>query len=355
MERAGPSRLAGRLRRDADKPQGRGHGDEARNKRSSAATKRRAGLGWAGRQRQPAAASSREIRLDSRATRQQPSVRPHPRVPGLPRAALMRRAAPRPLQSAPVRPRARWPGTSSPTIGALLPPFLPDVAASPPGHPPRSVPPSSRCLPSTIPLPTLAMTASSKSTDALDAKDPGLLAEKPVVALTAFEDNASGNILAEVRGEKQHLSKLALLGMSFAILNTWAASSISIYIGLADGGSTSVIYGMIAATLCSFCVAASLSELCHVFPTAGASPCSTASAASADDPSRAQVHSTTGSLPCRTPRLLWAASARTSLAFSGLVAGSCSQLLVPPWLGRMSRRASASSTRPTHRPTGSAS
>ena len=67
-----------------------------------------------------------------------------------------------------------------------------------------------------------------------------------------------------------HFSPLALLGLAFASLNTWAASSGTIYIGLAAGGSTSVLYGTLFGTLASVTIALSLAELCHVMPTKGA-------------------------------------------------------------------------------------
>lgn len=99
---------------------------------------------------------------------------------------------------------------------------------------------------------------------------PALAAEKATIEVIPFEISGAGaDVLEESRGAKRHLSKLALLGMCFAILNTWSASSISIYLGFTDGGPVSIVWGMVAATLFNLSIAASLSELCHVYPTAG--------------------------------------------------------------------------------------
>lgn len=75
--------------------------------------------------------------------------------------------------------------------------------------------------------------ASSKGS-AYDIKEApavqaGGIDNKPDVTVVPFEaGGAGGDALAELRhGPNKHLSKLALLGLSFAILNTWAAASVS--------------------------------------------------------------------------------------------------------------------------------
>lgn len=57
----------------------------------------------------------------------------------------------------------------------------------------------------------------------------GGIENKPEVTVVPFETGgAGGDALVELRhGSNKHLSKLALLGLSFAILNTWAATSVS--------------------------------------------------------------------------------------------------------------------------------
>lgn len=119
---------------------------------------------------------------------------------------------------------------------------------------------------------------SKASAIGLDAKpavsdEAALAAEKAVVDVVPYETGGAGaDLHDETLGGKKHLSKLALMGMSFAILNTWSASSISIYLGLIDGGPASIVWGMLTATLFNLSIAASLSELCHVYPTAGECP-----------------------------------------------------------------------------------
>ncbi|PWN34642.1 amino acid transporter [Meira miltonrushii] len=80
----------------------------------------------------------------------------------------------------------------------------------------------------------------------------------------AIEDSTGAN------ANLQHFSKLALIGLSFAALNTWAASSGTIFIGLAAGGPTSVLWGTIVGTCAALTIAISLAELCHLMPTKGA-------------------------------------------------------------------------------------
>ncbi|KAJ6088526.1 hypothetical protein N7486_009787 [Penicillium sp. IBT 16267x] len=43
---------------------------------------------------------------------------------------------------------------------------------------------------------------------------------------------------------KRQFSTWAMLGLAFAVLNSWTALSASLAISLTSGGSTSVIWGM---------------------------------------------------------------------------------------------------------------
>ncbi|PWN87635.1 amino acid transporter [Acaromyces ingoldii] len=70
--------------------------------------------------------------------------------------------------------------------------------------------------------------------------------------------------------QPKHFSTMALLGLSYAILNTWGASSGSIYIGLGSGGPVSVVWGTVVGTLGALAIACSLAEMCQVIPTKGA-------------------------------------------------------------------------------------
>lgn len=49
----------------------------------------------------------------------------------------------------------------------------------------------------------------------------------------------------------RHFSPLAMLGLAFAILNSWTALSASLSLALPSGGPTSVIWGLITAGICN--------------------------------------------------------------------------------------------------------
>ena len=74
-------------------------------------------------------------------------------------------------------------------------------------------------------------------------------------------------------GHKQELnrnfSRLSMLGLAFAILNSWTALSASLSLALPSGGPTSVIWGLVTAGICNLCLAASLAEFLSAYPTAG--------------------------------------------------------------------------------------
>lgn len=68
---------------------------------------------------------------------------------------------------------------------------------------------------------------------------------------------------------RKHFSTLALIGLSFAILNSWTAASAAINLALGAGGPVGVVYGLLVGTICASTVALSLAELCHIFPSTG--------------------------------------------------------------------------------------
>jgi choline transport protein len=63
------------------------------------------------------------------------------------------------------------------------------------------------------------------------------------------EDDADAAQLAAL-GHKAELNRnfspLAMLGLAFAILNSWTALSASLSLALPSGGSTSVLWGLIS-------------------------------------------------------------------------------------------------------------
>lgn len=86
---------------------------------------------------------------------------------------------------------------------------------------------------------------------------------------SVVEDDA---VLAQM-GVKPELhrqfSTFAMLGLAFAILNSWTALAASLSLALPSGGPTSVIWGLVTAGVCNMCLAASLAEFLSAYPTAG--------------------------------------------------------------------------------------
>ncbi|KAJ5864528.1 Amino acid/polyamine transporter I [Penicillium soppii] len=68
---------------------------------------------------------------------------------------------------------------------------------------------------------------------------------------------------------KRNYSLISMLGLAFAILNSWTALSASLSLSLPSGGSTSVVWGLVTAGICNLCMATSLAEFLSAYPTAG--------------------------------------------------------------------------------------
>lgn len=82
-------------------------------------------------------------------------------------------------------------------------------------------------------------------------------------------DDALQAQLGHVPELKRKFSSLSMLGLAFAILNSWTALSASLSLALPSGGPTSVIWGLVTAGVCNLCLAASLAEFLSAWPTAG--------------------------------------------------------------------------------------
>ncbi|KAK4580349.1 hypothetical protein LTR86_000552 [Recurvomyces mirabilis] len=65
------------------------------------------------------------------------------------------------------------------------------------------------------------------------------------------------------------LSMLSVLGLSFAIMAVPYGTSTTMYISLTNGQSVTILWGWVLVSLISLSIAASLAEICAVFPTAG--------------------------------------------------------------------------------------
>ncbi|PBP18914.1 hypothetical protein BUE80_DR010388 [Diplocarpon rosae] len=82
--------------------------------------------------------------------------------------------------------------------------------------------------------------------------------------------NAAHSAALGHKGErKRNFSPLAMLGLAFAILNTWTSLAASLSLALTFGGPASVLWGLITAGFCNLCLAVSLAELLSAYPTAG--------------------------------------------------------------------------------------
>ncbi|SMQ47354.1 unnamed protein product [Zymoseptoria tritici ST99CH_3D7] len=68
---------------------------------------------------------------------------------------------------------------------------------------------------------------------------------------------------------KRNFSPLSMLGLAFAILNSWTALSTSLSLALPSGGPSAVIWGLVTAGVFNLCLATSLAEFLSAFPSAG--------------------------------------------------------------------------------------
>ncbi|EFQ25954.1 amino acid permease [Colletotrichum graminicola] len=67
----------------------------------------------------------------------------------------------------------------------------------------------------------------------------------------------------------RNLSMMSILGLSFAIMAVPFGLSTTMYITLTNGQAVTVLWGWVLVSLISLCIAASLAEICAVYPTAG--------------------------------------------------------------------------------------
>ncbi|KAK5163909.1 uncharacterized protein LTR77_010304 [Saxophila tyrrhenica] len=75
--------------------------------------------------------------------------------------------------------------------------------------------------------------------------------------------------LGHAQSFERQFSRWTMLGLSFAILNSWTALAASLSLALPSGGTVSVIWGLVTAGICNFSLAASLAEMLSAFPTSG--------------------------------------------------------------------------------------
>lgn len=68
---------------------------------------------------------------------------------------------------------------------------------------------------------------------------------------------------------ERNFSKWSLLGICFALTNSWFGISASLITGINSGGPIVTVYGIVIVTLVNGCVAASLAELISAMPNSG--------------------------------------------------------------------------------------
>ncbi|PHH59786.1 hypothetical protein CDD81_2590 [Ophiocordyceps australis] len=83
------------------------------------------------------------------------------------------------------------------------------------------------------------------------------------------DDAAALASLGHAQELRRSFSPLALLGLAFAILNSWTALAAASSLALPSGGTSAVLWGLVVAGVCNLCLAASLAEFLSAWPTAG--------------------------------------------------------------------------------------
>ncbi|KAJ4152746.1 hypothetical protein LMH87_009268 [Akanthomyces muscarius] len=109
------------------------------------------------------------------------------------------------------------------------------------------------------------------------ASNPSSKEDKLLVSPKIFKNchylPTEASAALERMGHKQELkrsfSMVSMLGLAFAILNSWTALAASINLALPSGGPSSVIWGFMVAGICNLALAASLAEFLSAYPTAG--------------------------------------------------------------------------------------
>ncbi|KAF2014067.1 amino acid transporter [Aaosphaeria arxii CBS 175.79] len=87
-----------------------------------------------------------------------------------------------------------------------------------------------------------------------------------------LDTNKDESKLAELGHEQsfqRNFSRWTMLGLAFAILNSWTALAASLSLALPSGGPVAVIWGLVTAGICNLSLAASLAEFLSAYPTAG--------------------------------------------------------------------------------------
>jgi choline transport protein len=84
-----------------------------------------------------------------------------------------------------------------------------------------------------------------------------------------LSDNLKLAQLGHAESFERQFSRWSMLGLAFAILNSWTALAASLSLALPSGGPITVIWGLVTAGICNLSLAASLAEFLSAYPTAG--------------------------------------------------------------------------------------
>jgi choline transport protein len=68
---------------------------------------------------------------------------------------------------------------------------------------------------------------------------------------------------------KRDMNFLTMMGFGFTISSSWAGLSLSSIVAITQGGTATLLYGILAIALPYLCTALTLAELISVYPTAG--------------------------------------------------------------------------------------
>lgn len=68
---------------------------------------------------------------------------------------------------------------------------------------------------------------------------------------------------------KRNIGPVGIVGLGLSIVNGWVAMSSTIVIGLGQGGTPIILYGLIGTSLVNAFVISTIAELAAAYPTAG--------------------------------------------------------------------------------------
>ncbi|KAG8694058.1 hypothetical protein FRC09_010087 [Ceratobasidium sp. 395] len=97
--------------------------------------------------------------------------------------------------------------------------------------------------------------------------------EKDQASGTIVPVSSSGSVLGRDKdgehGMERQFSFFSIIGLAFAILNSWTAMAASLNIVLPSGGPVAMLWGLVVSAIGALCLSASLAEICHIYPTSG--------------------------------------------------------------------------------------